>query len=90
MVDIYEAWKSGDYEAARELQYSFLPAIRGMAALPFPMGFKAALETRGFRMGPPRQLFSDAEQFKFKTMRSRIEKVMAPILEKLEKGVKVA
>ena len=90
MVDIYEAWKSADYEAAREHQYSFLPAIRGMTALPFPMGFKAAMETRGFKMGPPKQLFSDAEQFKFKTMRARIEKVMAPIVEKLEKGAKVA
>ena len=90
MVDIYDAWKSGDYEAAREYQYSFLAAIRGMTALPFPMGFKAAMETRGFKMGPPKQVFSDAEQFKFKTMRSRIEKVMAPIVEKLEKRARVA
>ena len=90
MVNIYDAWKSGEYEAAQEYQYSFLAAIRGMAALPFPMGFKAALEARGFNMGPPKQLFSDAEQFKFKTMRSRIEIVMAPIVEKLEKGAKVA
>jgi N-acetylneuraminate lyase/4-hydroxy-tetrahydrodipicolinate synthase len=90
MVNIYDAWKSGEYEAAKEYQYSFLAAIRGMAALPFPMGFKAALEARGFKMGPPKQLFSDAEQFKFKTMKSRIEIVMAPIVEKLEKGSKVA
>ena len=90
MVDIFEAWKAGDYEAAREHQFSFLFAIRGMVALPFPMGFKAAMETRGFKMGPPKQPFSDAEQFKFKTMKSRIDKVMAPIVEKLEKRSRVA
>jgi N-acetylneuraminate lyase/4-hydroxy-tetrahydrodipicolinate synthase len=84
MVDIYEAWKSGDYEAARDYQFSILLAIRAWFSLPFPMGFKAAMETRGFDMGPPKQPFSDAEQFKFKIMRARIEKIMAPIIETLD------
>ena len=90
MVDIYEAFEKGDYDAARELQFSILLVVRGMVSLPFPMGFKAALETRGFNMGPPKQPFSDAEQFKYKTMKTRIDKIMAPIVEKLEKRSKRA
>ena len=85
MVDIYEAWKKGDHESAREQQFSILNPIRGMFSLPLPMGFKAALEVRGFNMGPPKQPFSDAEQFKYKTMKTRIDKIMAPIVEKLDK-----
>ncbi len=83
MVDIYDAFQAGDYEAAREHQFSILLPIRAMFALPFPMGFKAAMETRGFNMGPPKQPFSDAERFKFKTMKSRIDKIMQPIVDRL-------
>jgi dihydrodipicolinate synthase/N-acetylneuraminate lyase len=85
MVDIYDAFKAGDYDGARAHQFSMLLPIRGMFALPFPMGFKAALETRGFRMGPPKQPFSDAEHFKFKMMKSRIDKIMQPIVDRLER-----
>lgn len=90
MVDIYEAFNNGEHDTARELQFSILLVVRSMVSLPFPMGFKAALETRGFKMGPPKQPFSDAEQFKYKTMKTRIDKVMAPIVEKLEKRSKTA
>ena len=83
MVDIYDAFTAGDYAAAREHQFSILLPVRAMFALPFPMGFKAAMETRGFKMGPPKQPFSDAERFKFKTMNSRIEKIMQPIVDRL-------
>jgi len=85
MVDIYQAWKKGEYEAAGEHQYSFVHAIRDMVVPSFPMGFKAAMEARGFQMGPPKQPFSDAVQRKFVPMKAQIEKVMAPIVAKLEK-----
>lgn len=85
MIGIYEAWKAGDYEKARELQFSILLLIRGMFALPFPLGFKCALELRGFDLGPPKQPLSDAERFKFKTMKVRIERIMIPILEGLKR-----
>lgn len=84
MVDIYRAWKGGDYEKARELQFSILLLIRAMFSLPIPLGFKVALEMRGFQMGPPKQPLSDAESFKYRVTRSRIEKIMKPILEELE------
>jgi N-acetylneuraminate lyase/4-hydroxy-tetrahydrodipicolinate synthase len=59
-----------------------------MFSLPFPLGFKVAMETRGFAMGPPKQPLSDAERFKFTTMSARIEKIMNPILEGLPKILK--
>jgi 4-hydroxy-tetrahydrodipicolinate synthase len=88
MVGIYDAWKAGNYDRARELQFSILLAVRAMFAMPFPLGFKVALETRGFEMGPPRQPLSDAEQFKYGTVKARIEKIMNPILEKLNQPTK--
>jgi len=86
MLGIYRHWKQGNYESARELQFSILLAIREMSAISFPMGSKAALETRGFIMGPSRQPFSDREQLKYNAFHARIEKVMKPLLERIEKG----
>jgi 4-hydroxy-tetrahydrodipicolinate synthase len=88
MIGIYEEWKKGNYDQAKELQFSILLVIRAMFALPFPLGFKVALETRGFKMGPPKQPLSDAERFKFNTMKTRIEKIMNPMLERLKKRSK--
>ena len=77
--------RGGEYEKAKELQFSVLLAVRAMFSLPIPLGFKVAMEMRGFAMGPPKQPLSDAERFKFNTMKSRIEKIMNPILKKLDK-----
>jgi N-acetylneuraminate lyase/4-hydroxy-tetrahydrodipicolinate synthase len=88
MIGIYDAWKAGEYEKAKELQFSVLLAIRAMFSLPFPLGFKVAMEIRGFAMGPPKQPLSDAERFKFNTMKTRIEKIMNAILEGLPKNSK--
>jgi len=90
MVGIYRAWKAGDYDKARELQFSVLLLIRACFSLPFPLGFKIALEVRGFPMGPPKQPLSEAEHFKYRTMRSRIQKVMGPMLERIEGRKEVA
>ena len=90
MVGIYNAWKEGNYDRARELQFSILLAVRAMFAMPFPLGFKVALETRGFEMGPPKQPLSDAEQFKYGTVKARIEKIMNPILENLNQHARAA
>jgi dihydrodipicolinate synthase/N-acetylneuraminate lyase len=84
MTGIYEAWKAGEYEKAKKLQFSILPAVRAMFSLTFPLGFKVAMETRGFAMGPPKQPLSDAEQSKFKTMKTGIEKIINAILKDLE------
>jgi len=91
MVGIYHAWKQGNYNEAKDLQFSILLLVRAMFALPFPLGFKVALEMRGFNMGPPKQPLSDAEKFHYKTVKSRIEKIMDPILRDLnEKSQKIS
>jgi N-acetylneuraminate lyase/4-hydroxy-tetrahydrodipicolinate synthase len=80
MVPIYDAWEAGDYDRARELQFSILLPVRAMFSLPMPLGFKLALEMRGFDMGPPKQPLSSAERFQYKNMKARIEKIMSPIV----------
>ena len=85
MVGVYKAWQEGNYEKARDLQFSILLLVRSLFSAPFPLGFKIALEVRGFKMGPPQQPLSDAEYFKYLGVKSRIEKVMNPILENLPK-----
>ena len=86
MVGIYNHWKQRNYEKAYQLQISILEVIRAMNGLPFPMGFKAALEVREFKMGPPRQPFSDTVQSKLNKHHTRIEKIMKPLLERIKKG----
>jgi dihydrodipicolinate synthase/N-acetylneuraminate lyase len=84
MVGVYESWQKGDLDRAKDLQLSILPLVRAMFSLPFPQGFKVALEKRGFDMGPPKQPPSDAERSKFKTEGAKIEKAISDILKRLE------
>jgi N-acetylneuraminate lyase/4-hydroxy-tetrahydrodipicolinate synthase len=84
MIGIYNAWKAGEYTKALDLQYSILLAVRAMFSVAFPLGFKVAMEIRGFKMGPPKQPLSDAERFKFNTTKVRIQKIMKPILKEFE------
>ncbi len=84
MVEIYQCFLSKDYERARERQFSILQAIGNMFALPFPLGFKIAMELRGFHMGPAKQPLSDADQSQFNTMKENLRKVLQPIIEPLE------
>lgn len=80
MVGIYRAWLEGNIEEARKLQFSILLLIRAMWSLPFPLGFKAALEIRGFNMGENKQPLSDAEQFNYLKVKSRIHKILRQLL----------
>jgi 4-hydroxy-tetrahydrodipicolinate synthase len=84
MVEIYQCFLSGDYETAKKHQLSILPAVRSMFALPFPLGFKVAMEMRGFEMGPPKQPLSDADQVQFKTTKVRIQKLLQAIIGRLK------
>ncbi|MFB2830723.1 dihydrodipicolinate synthase family protein [Aeromonas jandaei] len=52
MTAIYTAVKNNEYQKAQRLQCAILPLLRLCFSLPFPIGFKIALETRGFEMGP--------------------------------------
>jgi dihydrodipicolinate synthase/N-acetylneuraminate lyase len=86
MMGIYNYWNQGDYDKARELQISILEPIRIMSTLSFPMGHKAGLEIRGFKMGPPRQPFSDSEQSRRNSIYPRIRKIIEPLIERIEMG----
>lgn len=85
MRGVWDKFHEGDIAGARELQMTILNPIRAMFAMPFPLGFKAAMEVRGFKMGPPKRPLSDAQQFNYLTIRARIDKVMKPIHDRLEK-----
>ncbi len=86
ITGIYHAWKQGRYEVARQLQTTILPILRAMFALPFPLGFKLALEMRGFEMGPPKQPLSDAELSNYGRSKTGMEKIMKGLLENLAKN----
>lgn len=86
LMGIYNLWKQNEYDKARELQISILEVIRAMNGLPFPMGSKSALEVRGFKMGPPKQPFSDIVKSNLKSRLKRIEETIKPLLERIKKG----
>jgi len=85
MVGIWDAYHAGDYGKANRLQFSILAFIRAMFAAPFPHGFKAALETRGFEMGPPKQPLSAAEEFNLSGIKARIKNLLKGLLDVIEK-----
>ncbi len=80
MTAIYRYWQEGESNKALNLQFQVLQLIRAMFALPFPLGFKAALEVRGFKMGDSKRPLSDADQYNYQKIKSRIEKVLKQLL----------
>lgn len=80
MVEIYDSFMEGDFNRSLELQFSMLNLVRAMFACPFPLGFKAALECRGFEFGEPKQTLSDADQYNYFKIKSRIYKIMKQLL----------
>jgi 4-hydroxy-tetrahydrodipicolinate synthase len=84
MVGIYRSFKDGDMETALALQKEILVIIRTMFAAPFPIGFKLALELRGFKMGPPLLPPSPADSYQIRTVRSRLKMLMEPLLNRYD------
>lgn len=74
---IYKAFKEGEMDYARELQFSILNMIRASFALPLPLGFKLSMEQRGFSMGPTKLPISGAEQYQYRNIKARIETIMS-------------
>ncbi|HWR45692.1 dihydrodipicolinate synthase family protein [Sporomusa sp.] len=85
MVGIWDAYHAGDYAKANRIQIAMLPFIRAMFAAPFPIGFKAALEMRGFDMGPHKQPLSAAEEFNLSGVKARIKNILQGLLEFIQK-----
>jgi len=80
MVGIWDAYQAGDYEKANRIQRAMLPLIRAMFAAPFPVGFKTALEMRGFAMGPCKQPLASNEQENLRAVKVKIEAVLNELL----------
>lgn len=85
MVAIYEAWEKGDWAQARELQLALVPFIRACFSIPFPTGFKLAMEFRGFPMGRPLQPLSPPELELLEQAKARIRELLQSTLELLDK-----
>ncbi|MGL5513346.1 MAG: dihydrodipicolinate synthase family protein, partial [Sporomusa sp.] len=80
MVGIWEAFHHGDYEKANQIQVAMLPFIRAMFTAPFPVGFKAALEMRGFEMGPPKQPLSAVAASQLSGTKDNIKRTLDDLL----------
>ncbi len=81
LVKIYNATLSGDFDTARSLQYSICLAIRTMFSVPFPLGFKAAMEVRGFKMGPPKAALTDADKIRAEACKKRLHDILSELCE---------
>jgi 4-hydroxy-tetrahydrodipicolinate synthase len=62
MVEMYEAWKRGDLERARELHYRLLPLHRALFTETNPIPVKAAAEMVGLSSSPPRPPLKEARE----------------------------
>lgn len=83
VVAIYKAWEVNDWERARRIQMAIVPFIRACFSLPFPAGFKLAMECRGFPMGPSRQPLSSAEEKRREVLRGELQRLTRSILDAL-------
>jgi hypothetical protein len=54
-----------------------------MLTVPFPVGFKAALETRGFPMGPFIQPLTEAEEVHYHEVKPRLKDMIDHIEKEL-------
>ena len=80
-VKIYNSTLAGDYETARNLQFAICLAIRTMFSVPFPLGFKAAMEVRGFSMGPQKVALSDADKAKGEGCKKRLHSILSELCD---------
>lgn len=61
VMRLYDLFLRRDFDRARQVQLSLLPAIRVMMGIEFPEGFRAGVALRGFQMGHGRQTLSEAQ-----------------------------
>lgn len=81
MIGAYKAWEKGDMETAKTLQRSILPLVRSMFSVAFPVGFKLALELRGFDMGPALLPLANEDQAAVKALRAELKPLMQAALQ---------
>lgn len=79
VIKLYNAFKEGDIETAKDIQFELLPLIKAMLSIEFPEGFRAGVGLRGFNPGPGRQPLSDKQKKEMK----KLETSLLPIIKKL-------
>jgi dihydrodipicolinate synthase/N-acetylneuraminate lyase len=83
ILGLHQAWQRGDVDGARRLQLALLPVIKLMFSLDFPLGFRAAVELRGFDIGPCRQSLSAAQEKAVVGLKAELQPLMAQVLATL-------
>jgi 4-hydroxy-tetrahydrodipicolinate synthase len=83
VLGLYQAWQRGDTDTARRLQLALLPVIKLMFSLDFPLGFRAAVELRGFDLGPCRQPLSVGQQAAVENLKTQLRPLMTQLLATL-------
>ena len=81
IVKIYNATLAGDYNTARSLQMAICLAIRAMFSISFPLGFKAAMEVRGFNMGPSKAALTDGDKARTAATKNRLHTILSELCE---------
>jgi len=80
MVSLYNETIAGRLEQARELQFRLLTLVDAMfLGLPFPEGFRTALNLRGFNFGKGRQNLSPAQVKDIELRRGQLKKLMKTV-----------
>lgn len=78
VMALYDAFRKGDFAAAKRIQFKMLDLIEAMFAGPiFPEGFRAAASLRGFELGSSRQPISSQEKADLGELRDRIACILA-------------
>lgn len=83
VMGLYQAWQRGEVDTARRLQLALLPVIKLMFSLDFPLGFRAAVELRGFDLGPCRQPLSAGQGKAVDRLKADLHPLMTHILATL-------
>jgi len=81
LVKIYNSTLAGDYDTARSLQMAICLAVRAMFSIQFPLGFKAAMEVRGFNMGPSKAALTEADKARREATKKRLHTILSELCE---------
>ena len=73
VVALYDAWKQGDIEKARKLQYDIIPLTNLLVRRSYPAGIKAALDLIGLKGGRPRRPLTPYTEEERKPIRKALE-----------------
>lgn len=84
MRRIYDLFQQGDLAAARQLQMMAIPLMNQMASLPFPLGYKLAMEIRGFNMGELQVPLTSRQQENLQKLKQSINKEMNHLLSYIQ------